>query len=86
MSFKLIIHLLRISVEMLYGRFPKTITFSSKSLVSSIFKTSLLIIVKLSSNFLCRLSASSLSFSITTIFFGFFLRIYDVKFPVPGPI
>ena len=30
--------------------------------------------------------ASSLSFSITKIFFGFFLRIYDVKFPVPGPI
>ena len=47
MIFKLTIHLLKISVEILYGKFPNTINFSLNNFVSSTDNISLLIIFNL---------------------------------------
>ena len=53
---------------------------------SSIFKTSSLIIFSWSLNISAIFDARSLSFSITINCLGFFFKMNDVKFPVPGPI
>ena len=58
---------------MLYGKLPKTVTFSFVSLVSSTFKTSLFIIMILSLKFCSKFLDKTVSFSMTIIFFGFFL-------------
>ena len=45
------IHLANISVEILYGKFPKTINFSLYNFFSLILRISSFIIIILSSNF-----------------------------------
>ena len=70
---------------MLYGKFPNIIIFSFEILFKSNFKTSLFKMLILSLNFPLNKFTKLESFSITKIFFGFFFKIYSVKFPVPGP-
>ena len=49
-------------------------------------KISSFIILILSPNFVFKKSDKALSFSTTIILLGFFLTIFSVNFPVPGPI
>ena len=85
LSSKFNIHFDKISVEILYGRFPNTLIFSFETDFSSNFNMSSLKIVIWSLKLFLSCSANSLSFSTTKNFFGFWLNIENVRLPVPGP-
>ena len=69
------IHLANISVEILYGKFPKTINFSLYNFFSLILRISSFIIIILFSNFFFKSFTKNLSFSTTISFFGLFFKI-----------
>ena len=68
------IHLANISVEILYGKFPKTINFSLYNFFSLILKYHHLLYYFIS-NFFLKKFAKFLSFSTTKSFFGLFFKI-----------